>query len=106
MQSGDLIGRPIESILESAKEFIPSPLPANAGRLRSQVIASKKPCQLLVIPVTDRFRSPHCGMSHLLVKVEPLGAVNFVSVDENVASAIDTLDQKSPAQHHMFGTVG
>jgi hypothetical protein len=74
LSNGVVIGEAVESILQVVQDIPAEPSCTTRKTIRSlgaRIVSSNKPCQLLVIPITDRFCNPQGGMSHLLVKIEP-----------------------------------
>jgi hypothetical protein len=107
LSNGVVIGEPVESILQVVQDIPTEPsrtTQKSSRSLGSLIVSPNKPCQLLVIPITDRFGNPQGGMSHLLVKIEP---------SEGQGTTVDGTRAKTPGKglgvrenRHGFGTVG
>ena len=105
-----LVGKPIESILQVIQDIPTTYLcstPTTVESLGSQIVSSNKPCQLRVVPITDRVRNSQGGMSHLLVKIEPSECQNSTINDtETKTSAPGGKGLDAHGNHRVFGTVG
>jgi hypothetical protein len=109
LSNGDVIGKPVESILQVVQDIsnptsctVPE---ATTCSLKSQIVSSRKSCQLRVTPITDRFRNPKGGMSHLLVKIEPSG-IHETPVEGAMAPELIPKQLGVHGNHRVFGTVG
>jgi len=108
--SADIIGKPIESLLQVVVDQDTGALDVNAnGGLSSSFVLSRKLCQLEITPVTDKFRNLKGGMSHLLVKVQARDSaeVGHDHVSNGVTGSLISKNLESVRGHHeVFGAVG
>ena len=108
LSSQDIIGRPVESLLQLSRDGDRTTVSPPARRaLNNCFIVSAIPCQLEVMPVTDKFRNPRGGMSHLLVRVQARdtaddGGGNCIDGSALLAKDLGVHGH----QHHVLGAVG
>jgi hypothetical protein len=106
LASSEIIGKPVESLLQVIVDQDTSALSLTAsGTLRSNFILSKRPCQLEVMPVTDMFRNPRGGMSHLLVKVHARDEAQAGLRNAAIAGSLSK-NMSMKGHHQVFGAVG
>jgi hypothetical protein len=111
--SGDVIGKPIESIVQVVQDISASKGPCEATDpvvfLESRLFGSNQNCQARVIPVMDHSRcNPREGMSHLLIKIQASQRSSNTAEQEAVAAAVieAKLEQEEEYPNRIFGTVG
>ena len=104
--STDIIGKPVESLLHANQYPVTTaPSPASSSALPAFFVLANKHCTLNLIPVTDKFRNPSGGMSHLLVQLQCHGVQGDAGVIAR--SLLLSKNQDVSIQHHrVVGTVG
>jgi PAS domain-containing protein len=107
LSSGDIIGKPVESLLRVVVDQDTRVLSLTvSGTLSSNFIFSKKPCQLHVIPVTEKFRNPRGGMSHLLVKVQARDEAEAGVGNGIIAGSLVSKNLSVHGHHQVLGAIG
>lgn len=106
----EVIGKPLELILQVKQETTGAPRESNAmtqdSSLQSELFSSKKRCSLDVIPVNENnSESTRSGMTHLLVKVVPAGHHPCTDNGMNERGEASPMHSKSDPRH-ILGTVG
>ena len=107
MHPQEIIGKPIESLLAVIQDPNTDAVKVSStGALKGSLLGCKKPCRLQLVPVTDKFRNPRGGMSHLLVKVAAVWSHEDRFHGEIVGSLSSSKGHVMPGHPHVYGTVG
>jgi hypothetical protein len=103
--SADIIGKPVESLLHVNQGPVSNVLeiPTSGAVNRSLALAIKS-CTLELTPVTDKFRNPSGGMSHLLVQLHCRGVAG--DTDGRAPSLLSKNLVDTDHNHSLVITVG
>jgi len=107
--SGDVIGKPVESVLRVNRSSPGSDagfVPSSDALTTTLVLANQKLCTVDLVPITDRFRNPSGGMSHILVQLHYQG-VEDSSDTKGLTGSLLSKNLDIPGHHNrVVGTVG
>ena len=109
MESANVIGKPVESILQVVQDISEA---ASCGSLdtdaflESELQGSNQACQLRVIPIMDQSRHLQQGMSHILIRIQA-ATRQSTAIDESIQELIPKklVLQRNP-HHSILGAVG
>ena len=107
MHPEEVIGKPIESLVDVFQDPSTDSVKLSSnGTMKGSLLQCKKPCRIELVPVTDKFRNPRGGMSHLLIKVAASGNLEESLHEEIVDSLSSSKREIVPIHPHVYGTVG
>ena len=113
---GDIIGKPVESIVQVLQDIAACPTRCSSSDkpeilFDSHLPGPDKACRIKVTPVMDHSRKGRDGMSHLLIQIHSpankcIAAPRATKELSDAVSQVDLKHQSIQQNSHVLGTVG